>query len=59
MTAMSLVLDDGACLGFILRRGPIGVEAFDREARSLGLFKTEAEAAKTVLGAAEPGRSAG
>jgi hypothetical protein len=56
---MSSVMAGDGCVGFILGRGISGVEAFDRDAYSLGLFKTEAEAAKAVLDAAERERSTG
>jgi hypothetical protein len=40
-TPMVSVYDDGRdCLGFILARGRVGFEAFDRDERSLGLFET-------------------
>jgi hypothetical protein len=39
------------CVGFIYSRGKLGVEAFDREQRSLGVFETTAGAA--VRGAAQ------
>jgi hypothetical protein len=32
------------CVGHIIHRGPLGVESFDREDASLGLFPTEADA---------------
>jgi hypothetical protein len=36
---------DNRCVGFILNRGPEGVELFCAETKSLGLFETMREAA--------------
>jgi hypothetical protein len=46
--AMLTVFDGRELRGFLLQRGKRGVEAFDREERSLGVFKTEADAANAV-----------
>jgi len=51
--------DDGECAGFILKRGKLGFEAHDREARSLGLFQTAAKAASAILDSAANERGAG
>jgi hypothetical protein len=59
MTALSPIMRGDDCCGFILRRGPGGVEAYDRDARPLGIFETEEAAAKAVLSAAEAERGAG
>jgi hypothetical protein len=59
MGAMSPIMAGDGCVGFILGRGISGVEAFDREVRALGVFASEAEAAKAVLDAAERERGAG
>jgi hypothetical protein len=60
MTAMSPVMGaDNRCVGFLLRRGRGGVEAYGREAESIGIFPDEEAAAKVVLEAAEAERSAG
>jgi 16S rRNA G966 N2-methylase RsmD len=59
MTAMSPIMAGDGCVGFILGRGISGVEAFDREAYSLGLFESEQAAAQAVLQAAEAERDAG
>jgi hypothetical protein len=48
---LSCVYDGRECLGFILSRGRSGFEAFDREERSLGFFKTAAAAANVVSAA--------
>jgi len=48
---LSYVADGHACLGFVISRGRAGFEAFDHEERSLGLFKTAAQAANVVFGA--------
>jgi hypothetical protein len=39
------------CVGFVLRRGKAGFEAFDVNERSLGLFPGQAEAIASI---AEP-----
>jgi hypothetical protein len=60
MTAPLAYVSDGReAIGFILARGKLGHEAFDREQRSLGLFKTAPEAANAVFRAAENERSTG
>jgi hypothetical protein len=41
------------CIGFVIARACQGHEAFDRQERSLGLFKTAAQAANAVFDAAE------
>jgi hypothetical protein len=56
---MSPIMAGDGCVGFILGRGISGVEAFDREAYSLGLFESEQAAAQAVLQAAEADRDAG
>jgi hypothetical protein len=48
MTTMAPVMRDSDCVGFLLRRFNT-IEAYDREAYSLGLFESDAEAAKAVL----------
>jgi hypothetical protein len=45
---MVSVYDGRDCLGFVLDRGKLGFEAFDREARSLGMFSTQREAADAL-----------
>jgi 16S rRNA G966 N2-methylase RsmD len=59
MTVMSPIMAGDGCVGFILGRGISGVEAFDREAYSLGLFESEQAAVQAVLQAAEADRDAG
>jgi hypothetical protein len=48
-TPLISVMHDGRCLGFLLRRGQQGVEAFTRETQSLGCFPTEHEAIGALL----------
>jgi hypothetical protein len=55
---LSYIYDGRECRGFVLARGRLGFEAFDRQERSLGLFKTVAAAANAVADAAESERSA-
>jgi hypothetical protein len=45
---LSYIYDGRACLGFILARGRAGFEAFTADEQSLGLFKTQAQAANAV-----------
>jgi hypothetical protein len=42
------------CIGFLLLRGKIGIEAFDADTRSLGLFSDQRSAAAAI--AARQGR---
>jgi hypothetical protein len=46
---MAYVYDGRDCLGFILARGKLGFEAFARDEHSLGLFKTQREAAAALM----------
>jgi hypothetical protein len=41
--------DGGGCIGFVIGRGKAGYEAFDAGEKSLGLFSTQAAAAKAVF----------
>lgn len=41
---MLSVFDGRVCVGFLLHRGRQGVELFDAEQRSLGIFPTRREA---------------
>jgi hypothetical protein len=43
------VYDGQLCIGFILNRGKLGHEAIDKNERSLGLFKTTAQAANAII----------
>jgi len=52
ISPLAYVCDGRACLGFVVSRGRSGFEAFDRQERSLGLFKTAAQAANAVFNAA-------
>jgi hypothetical protein len=50
---MISVLDGGRiCVGHLLRRGPAGVEAFDRNDHSLGIFSDADRAAAAIWRAA-------
>jgi hypothetical protein len=42
------VYDGQQAIGFILRRGPAGIEAFAAANHSLGLFKNEHDAAAAI-----------
>jgi hypothetical protein len=44
------------CIGHLVGRGPLGVEAFDAHDKSLGIFKTAPLAASALVGKAEGGR---
>jgi len=53
-TPMQYIHDGRICIGFIYRRGVAGFEAFTADDRvSLGLFKTQREAADAISNAAE------
>jgi hypothetical protein len=45
---LSFVYSGRECLGFILARGKLGFEGFDRDEQSLGTFKTQREAADAI-----------
>jgi hypothetical protein len=47
-SAMVTVIDRNRCIGFLLARGPAGVEAFGRDEHSLGLFPDERAAIAAV-----------
>ena len=49
-SSFAYVHDGRTCVGHVIGRGPTGFEAFDREDKSLGLFKTQAEAARALPG---------
>jgi hypothetical protein len=51
-TPMSFVNDGRRCIGFLLNRGRSGVEAFDIDTRSLGVFASAKVAADAVSAAA-------
>jgi hypothetical protein len=46
--AMLTVYDGDQTIGFLLRRGPAGVEAFTADNNSLGLFENDDTAASAV-----------
>jgi hypothetical protein len=48
ISPLAYVYDGRECRGFVLARGRLGFEGFDRQERSLGLFKTAAQAANAV-----------
>jgi hypothetical protein len=49
---MQPVYDGPACIGFIYMCGRLGVEAFDADTRSLGIFVNSKTAAEAVVRAA-------
>jgi hypothetical protein len=51
-TGMLSVYDGRECLGHILARGRLGFEGFDVDDKSLGMFRTRADAIDAVTGAA-------
>jgi hypothetical protein len=57
-TPLISVMHNGQCLGFLLRRGPQGVEVFTRETQSLGCFPTEYEAISALFGPNDRGAEA-
>ena len=50
---MLSVTDGTSCVGFVLNRGRDGFEAFNRNGRSVGKFKTQKEAVRAVPRASE------
>jgi len=46
--AMLSVYDGQRCIGFLLSRGRAGVEAFDCDERSLGVYPTQGEAVNAI-----------
>jgi hypothetical protein len=51
--ALTYVTDDHKrAIGFLMVRGRSGIEAFDRDENSLGLFDSPADAARAVVAAA-------
>jgi hypothetical protein len=59
-SALTYVTDGREAIGFVLKRGRSGFEAFSREEKSLGqLFKTAPEAANAVFDAAANEEPAG
>jgi hypothetical protein len=47
-TALLSVYDGRLCIGFVLPRGKLGFEAFDRNMLSKGLFATQQAAAAAL-----------
>jgi hypothetical protein len=43
------IYHEQACVGFLLARGPAGVEAFDDGERSLGVFADEHAAIRAIF----------
>jgi hypothetical protein len=58
-TPMVSVYDGQQTVGLLIRRGPVGVEAFTRDEVSLGLFRNDSEAANAVIDAANNGGGTG
>ena len=46
---LATVIDEGHCRGFLLRRGPTGVEAFTADQVSIGVFADEAAAVAAIF----------
>ena len=59
MGTLLSVYDGQECCGFLIRRPRRGVEAFDRDENSLGIFPSEVEAANAVLDSASNERGGG
>jgi hypothetical protein len=51
-TSMVPVIAGTICIGFLMSRGPRGVEAYDRDERSLGTFASVIEAVNSIENAA-------
>jgi hypothetical protein len=50
---MLSVYDSRRCLGYLIARGKNGFEAFDADDRSVGIFRTQHEAANALPAVAE------
>jgi hypothetical protein len=46
---IACVYHEQTCIGFLLARGPAGVEAFDHDERSLGIFTDEHTAVTAIF----------
>src|SRR5262249_59038339 len=46
---LASIMNDGACAGFLINLGARGVEAFDKDEKSLGVFPDAISAATAVL----------
>jgi hypothetical protein len=55
-TGMFSIYSGRECLGHVLARGRFGFEAFDLNDRSLGMFRTRAEAVDAVSSSASAGK---
>jgi hypothetical protein len=53
-TPLLAVYNGRTCCGFLLKRGRDGVEAFDSDERSLGIFPDEHQAAAALEAEAAP-----
>jgi hypothetical protein len=53
---MLTVTDGTTCVGFVLSRGRDGFEAFDRDGKTLGKFKSQMEATRAIPRTEEPGQ---
>jgi hypothetical protein len=45
---MVSVFDGRCCIGFVTSRGKAGFESFDADQKSIGLFRSEADAAAAL-----------
>jgi hypothetical protein len=48
-TPLATIMRGDRCVGFLLRRGPKGIEAYAGDERSLGIFTDEHDAVAAVL----------
>jgi hypothetical protein len=48
LTSLSYVLTNDRCVGYLIKRGKTGFEAFDADDRSLGTFAAEDDAVAAV-----------
>jgi hypothetical protein len=46
---LSSVYDGRICRGFVIARGKLGIEAFDCDERSLGVYPTQRAAADAIM----------
>jgi len=53
------VMDGNVCVGFLINLGPRGVEAFDKDEKSLGVFPDAVSAATAIKKSAAPDAAGG
>jgi hypothetical protein len=47
-TALISIRDGQRCVGFVIARGKLGFEGFDRDQRSIGFYPSTQDAARAI-----------